>query len=59
MDNQEESYPDKIRKIALDITLIKHLMELDMQAERLLELADELEALNLPSACPLLHHHFP
>jgi hypothetical protein len=45
MDNHEESYPDKIRKIALDITLIKHLMELDMQAERLLELADELEAL--------------
>lgn len=45
MNNYKEPYPDRIRKIALDITLIKHLMELDMQAERLLELADELETL--------------
>jgi hypothetical protein len=45
MNNHKESYPDRIRKIALDITLIQHLMELNMQAERLLELADELETL--------------
>jgi hypothetical protein len=48
MNNQKESYPDRIRKIALDIALIKHLMELDMQAERLRELADELETLLKP-----------
>ena len=43
MNCQQETYPDKIRKIALDITLIKHFMELEMQAKRLRELADELE----------------
>ena len=45
MNNHKESYPDRIRKIALDITLIQHLMELDVQAERLREVADELETL--------------
>jgi hypothetical protein len=49
MNNQKESYPDRIRKIALDIALIKHLMELDMQAKRLRELADELETLLKPA----------
>jgi hypothetical protein len=49
MSNQKESYPDRIRKIALDIALIKHLMELEMQAERLRELADELETLLKPA----------
>ena len=45
MDQTTETYPDKIRKIALDITLVKHFMELEMQATRLREIADELEEL--------------
>jgi hypothetical protein len=45
MDKTTETYPDKIRKIAMDITLVKHFMELEMQATRLREIADALEEL--------------
>jgi hypothetical protein len=43
MDKATETYPHRIRKIATDITLVKHFMELEMQATRLREIADELE----------------
>jgi hypothetical protein len=43
MDKATETYPRRIRKIAMDITLVKHFMELEMQASRLREVADELE----------------
>jgi hypothetical protein len=45
MNQTTETYPHRIRKIALDITLVKHFMELEMQATRLREIADELEEL--------------
>ena len=43
MEQTTESYPHRIRKIALDLTLAKHIMEMELQATRLLEIADELE----------------
>jgi len=43
MEQTQESYSHQIRKIALDLTLVRHIMELDLQAQRLRELADELE----------------
>jgi hypothetical protein len=43
MEQTAETYPDKIRKIAMDLTLAKHIMEMELQASRLREIADELE----------------
>ena len=43
MDQTTETYPHRIRKIAMDLTLAKHIMEMELQATRLREVADELE----------------
>jgi hypothetical protein len=43
MEQTTESYPHRIRKIAMDLTLAQHIMEMELQATRLREIADELE----------------
>ena len=43
MEQTKETYPFRIRKIAMDLTLARHKMEMELQATRLLEIADELE----------------
>ena len=43
MEQTKETYPNRIRKIAMDLTLARHKMEMAHQATRLLEIADELE----------------
>ncbi len=43
MDQTTETYPHRIRKIATDLTLAQHIMEMELQASRLREIADELE----------------
>ena len=43
MDQTTETYPHRLRKIAMDLTLAKHIMEMELQAARLREIADELE----------------
>lgn len=43
MDQKTQTYPHRIRKIAMDLTLAKHIMEMELQATRLREIADELE----------------
>jgi len=43
MDQTTETYPNRIRKIATDLTLAQHIMEMELQATRLREIADELE----------------
>ena len=43
MEQTKETYPSQIRKIAMDLTLARHKMEMAHQATRLLEIADELE----------------
>ena len=43
MEHIAESYPHRIRKIAVDLTLAQHIMEMELQANRLREIADELE----------------
>jgi hypothetical protein len=43
MEQTAETYPHRIRKIAMDLTMAKHIMEMELQATRLREIADELE----------------
>ena len=43
MEQTTETYPHRIRKIAMDLTLAQHIMEMELQATRLREIADELE----------------
>jgi hypothetical protein len=43
MEQTKETYPNRIRKIAMDLTLARHKMEMAHQASRLREIADELE----------------
>ena len=43
MEQTKATYPHRIRKIAMDLTLARHKMEMAHQATRLLEIADELE----------------
>jgi len=45
MGNNQESYPEKIRRIAEDMTQMRKLYELDHAVEKLRKIADELEAL--------------
>jgi hypothetical protein len=43
MNHKQESYPAKIRRIALDLTQVRELYELEFAAEKLQRIADELE----------------
>lgn len=43
MKYKRESYPDKIRRIAEDLSQIRNLYEADHSAEKLRIIADELE----------------
>ena len=43
MKLKSESYPDKIRRIAEDLSQIRNLYEADHSAEKLRMIADELE----------------
>jgi len=45
MTHTRESYPDQIRRIAEDLTQVKHLWELDHAAEKLFNIADVIEKL--------------
>ena len=50
MGHTRESYPDQIRRIAADLTQIRHLYEVSHAAEKLDSIADAIE--NLLSANP-------
>ncbi len=43
MNHKQESYPAKIRRIALDLTQVQELYELEFAAEKLQRIANELE----------------
>jgi hypothetical protein len=43
MEQTRESYQDRIRRIAEDLTQARHLLEMDYYAERLRQIADEIE----------------
>jgi len=43
VEQTQETFPHRIRKIATDLILVRHIMENELQAKRLQELADELE----------------
>ncbi len=43
MKHNQESYPAQIRRIAVDLTQVRELYELDFAAEKLQRIADELE----------------
>jgi hypothetical protein len=43
MEQTKETYPNRIRKIAVDLAEARYKMEMELQATRLLEIADELE----------------
>ena len=45
MGHKRESYPDQIRRIAADLTQVQHLWELGHAAEKLDNIADEIEKL--------------
>ena len=51
MKYKRESYPDKIRRIAEDLSQIRYMYETDHAVERLRAIADELEH-NLKKALP-------
>jgi hypothetical protein len=48
--HNRESYPDQIRRIAADLTQVRHLWELKHAAEKLDDIAAAIE--NLLSAIP-------
>ena len=45
MDCNQESYPEKIRRIAEDMSQMRKLYEVDHAVDILRKIADELEAL--------------
>ncbi len=47
MAHTRESYPDQIRRIAADLTQVRHLWELGHAAEKLDDIADAIESLLL------------
>ena len=48
MGHKRESYPDQIRRIAADLTQVRHLWELSYAAEKLDNIADAIENLLSP-----------
>ena len=49
MTHVRESYSDQIRRIAEDLTQVRHLWELDHAAEKLFSIADVIERLLKPA----------
>jgi hypothetical protein len=45
MGHTRESYPDQIRRIAADLTQIRHLWEVSHAAEKLDNIADAIESM--------------
>lgn len=43
MEQTQESYPDRIRRIAEDLAHVQYLLELELHVERLRQIADEIE----------------
>jgi hypothetical protein len=43
MEQTQEAYPKRIRRIAEDLTHVRYLSELDFHAERLRQIAGEIE----------------